>query len=512
MLPLAQLSLDLPDTISVQEVVNHLDKKYILNDFPSQTTDVTFFDSFDWRLFEKKRLCYLQDTTLYLTDFADRQQVPPLPLADRSHRFWWQFPQSDMKQALARILDMRSLLPHIAFSQTTRELRITNRDKKVVAIVLLMELDLGTGKNIRSVRLREVRGYNKWFLKLSRGLAGFGEAQPDTRVQVQTLKAAMAAVGQAPMDYSSGFSVPLTPDMESLAAVKTIYQDLLTTMLINEQGIIDDLDSEFLHDFRVAIRRTRSGLTLIKDVLDPEISSRFKDDFRYLGQITGPVRDLDVYLLMEDNYKARLPEYLQEGLHYFFEDLAKKRCRELKKLVRALREPRYQSITSDWQEFLSGEANELQGKNSQVAIETLARKIITKRFQRILRDGKAINPGSPDKELHRLRIQGKKLRYSLEFFNSLFPEQEMKKLIKQLKLLQNNLGDFNDLSVQQEMLEHYLAAIKPGTVKSKKLSAAIGGLVTNLYHQHRQVRTHFEETFTRFAAKKNLALYRKLFG
>ena len=257
-----------------------------------------------------------------------------------------------MKQTLARILDVRALLPHASFSQKTRELRVTNRNEKVVAIVLLMELNLGSGKNIRSVRLCEVRGYNKWFLKLSRVLSGFGETRPDTRVQ--TLKAAMAAVGRVPMDYSSGFSVPLTPDMESLTAVKTIYQDLLTTMQDNEQGIIDDLDSEFLHDFRVAIRRTRSGLTLIKDVLDLEISSRFKDDFRYLGQITGPVRDLDVYLLMEGNYKARLPEHLQEGLHYFFEDLTKERGRELKKLVRALREPRYRSITSDWQEFLNG--------------------------------------------------------------------------------------------------------------------------------------------------------------
>jgi CHAD domain-containing protein len=510
MLPLAQLSLDLPDTVSTREVVNHLDEKYNLNDFSSQTTDVTFFDSFDWRLYEKNRLCYLQDKTLYLTDFSDRQQVPPLPLVGWPHRFWWQFPQSDMKQALAGILDMRALLPHTPFSQATRELRVTNSDEKVVAIVLLMELDLGSGKDIRSVRLCEVRGYNKWFLKLSRDMSGFGETRPDTRVQ--TLKAAMAAVGRVPMDYSSGFSVPLTPDMESLTAVKTIYQDLLTTMQDNEQGIIDDLDSEFLHDFRVAIRRTRSGLTLIKDVLGPDISNRFKDDFRYLGRITGPVRDLDVYLLMEDNYKARLPEYLQEGLHYFFEDLAKKRDQELKKLVRALGEPRYRSITSDWQEFLSREDNELQEKNSQVAIGTLARKIITKRFLRILRDGKAIFPGSPDDELHRLRIQGKKLRYSLEFFSSLFPKQEMKKLIKQLKMLQNNLGDFNDLSIQQEMLEQYLAAIKPGTVKSKKLSAAIGGLLTNLYHEHRRVRTQFEETFTQFATKKNMALYHNLFG
>ena len=241
MLPLAQLSLDLPDTISTREIVIYLDGKYTLNDFSSQTTDVTFFDSFDWRLYEKNRLCYLQDKTLYLTGFSDRQQVPPLPLAGRPHRFWWQFPQSDMKQALAGILDMRALLPHTSFSQATRELRITNKDEKIVAIVFLIELDLGTGKNIHSVRLHEVRGYHKWFLKLNRDLSGFGETRPDTRVQ--TLKAAMAAVGRVPMDYSSGFSVPLTPDMESLTAVKTIYQDLLTTMQDNEQGIIDDLDS-----------------------------------------------------------------------------------------------------------------------------------------------------------------------------------------------------------------------------------------------------------------------------
>jgi CHAD domain-containing protein len=135
-----------------------------------------------------------------------------------------------------------------------------------------------------------------------------------------------------------------------------------------------------------------------------------------------------------------------------------------------------------------------------------------KRFKRILRDGRAIDAHSPDQDLHRLRIQGKKLRYCLEFFSSLYPQGEMKKLISQLKGLQNNLGDFNDLSVQQEMLQQYLATLKPGTVKSKKLSAAIGGLLTNLYHEHRQVRTHFEETFDRFSDTKNVKLYKKLFS
>ena len=40
----------------------------------------------------------------------------------------------------------------------------------------------------------------------------------------------------------------------------------LQTLRINEDGVRKDLDSEFLHDFRVAVRRTRSALSQIKGV------------------------------------------------------------------------------------------------------------------------------------------------------------------------------------------------------------------------------------------------------
>ena len=509
MQPRAQLSRNLPDTVTSREIADYLGETYHLNILPLRTANVTFFDSFDWRLYAKKQLCFHQDKFLYLTDFSDQQQVAPLPFTETPPRFWWQFPESGIKQALTKVLNVRALLPMARFSKMSRELQILDKNEKVVALILLTELDPGNQQNIHTVQLREVRGYNKWFMKLNRDLDQFGTPRPDTRVH--TLTTAMAAVGRAPAEYSSGFSVPLTPEMNSLTAAKTIYTHLLKTLQANEQGIIDDLDSEFLHDFRVAVRRTRSALSLIKNVLNPEVCARFQDDFRYLGQMTGPLRDLDVYLLMEENYKARLPEHLQEGLHYFFADLAKQRSREHKKLVKSLQGKRYRSIMDDWQNYLEDNDEDNQGIARQTATSVLAAKIITKRFQRILRDGKRIHRETPDEELHRLRIQGKKLRYSLEFFSSLYPEQEMKTLIKQLKLLQNNLGDFNDLSVQQEMLEHYLAAMKPGTVTSKKLSAAIGGLLTNLYHEQRRVRTDFSDTFKRFTNKKNLSLYCTLF-
>jgi CHAD domain-containing protein len=509
MQPIAQLSRHLFDTVTVEEVVQDLDSRYVFTALPVTENTISFFDTFDWRLYTKNILCFQTNRHFHLTDFADNELLPPLSLRTKPPRFWQEFPDSDIKEVLQPIIEMRALLLQATFSLTTQKLQILNRNKKIVAIITFSEMHCDNDEPYRSVHLREMRGYNKWFLKLSRFLEPYGNAQPDT--MVHRLTTALAAAGRAPQDYNSALSLELTPEMAGITAVKTIYRTLLSTMHINLPGILDDLDSEFLHDLRVAIRRTRSALALIKDVLAPEVTARFKEEFRYLGQITGSVRDLDVYLLSEENYKARLPQYLQEGLHLFFQDLAKQRKQEQKKLVKTLTSPRCQTILDDWQEFLESEDDVLQAKQSNTPVFQLASKIISKRFKRVLRDGSAITDDSPDEALHRLRIQGKKLRYVLEFFSSLYPQQDMKALIRQLKLLQNNLGAFNDLSVQQDMLKYSLSLLKPGTIKTKKTSASIGGLLTALYHEHEEVRARFGESFTRFSDAKNIKLYNKLF-
>ncbi|RWX44425.1 CHAD domain-containing protein [Candidatus Electrothrix aarhusensis] len=512
MKPLAQLSRQLPAPATLQELADELGKKYTVQDAPAQTTTLHFYDSFDWRLYSNALLCFEQNNGLHLTDPVGRDLVPSLPISGEAPGFYWQLPDSALKQKLAPVLEMRTLLLQSSFSQTTRQLRILNKDEKTVATLILSELRVETGESdqpICSVQLHQVRGYEKWFQRLEQDLEAFGSPQPCTKEQ--DLKTALAAKGRSPQDYSSKFSVTLKSDMAALTAAKSIYRDLLGTMQKNEQGILDDLDSEFLHDFRVAIRRTRSGLDMIKKALEPKISARFKEEFRYLGKITGPVRDLDVYLLMEEDYKAMLPDHLQKGLHYFFEDLAEQRKKEQEKLVQALQSSQYKTIIKDWEKYLRQKKNTEATEKTPV-IGIMAKKIIRKRFERVLRDGRAIDTDSPDESLHRLRIQGKKLRYCLEFFSSLYPPKEMKRLIKQLKNLQNNLGLFNDLSVQQDMLNNYLASLKPGSGKAKKMGAAIGGLLTNLYHEQQQVRTEFEAAFRCFSSQENISLYENLFA
>ncbi|MCI5124297.1 MAG: CHAD domain-containing protein [Candidatus Electrothrix sp. AR5] len=370
MKPLAQLSRQLPDPSALQELTDELEKIYTVQEAPRQTTSLRFHDSFDWRLYANGLLCFEQDNRISLTDLLGHELVPSLPSSEEAPGFYQDFPDSALKRKLAPVVEMRTLLLQSSFSRTTRQLRILNKDEKTVAMLVLSELSVETGEAgetdqpICSVQLHEVRGYEKWFQRLELALEKFGTPQPCTREQ--DLKTVLAAKGRLPKDYSSKFSVPLKSGMTALTAAKTIYRDLLGTMRKNEQGILDDLDSEFLHDFRVAIRRTRSGLDMIKKVLEPKISARFKEDFRYLGQITGPVRDLDVYLLMEEDYKARLPNHLQKGLHYFFDDLAEQREKEQEKLVQALQSSQYKTIIKDWEKYLR------QKKKAEAARKTPA--------------------------------------------------------------------------------------------------------------------------------------------
>ncbi len=510
MQPVQQQAWTLPDDCQPRDLYDTLTEAFPLKAGPETKVIRRWYDTFDWRLFRARRILVRQGTNWILQDF-DGRTLFTLRAGRKLYRFASDFPASPLADELKTLLSVRALLELGRSEIHASRWYIVNDDEKRVATLDMEKLiNSGTGRSLITLSLTEVRGYSKWFKKIARAIQDFG-ARPQSG-PADIFSFVLDGSGRAPLDYSSGYNVPLVPDMASIEAAVRIHSVLLEAIRINEPGVLADTDIEFLHDLRVAVRRTRSALVLMKGVFSPEIEKRFKEEFKYIGQITGPVRDLDVYLASRDEYMQRLPFRLQTGLSYFFEDLAVRRRTERRKLVRALKGERYQRILADWQELLATRPWPEPGKRGEMPVKELAGQVIHKRFRRVLTDGKKINPDSPDESLHRLRIECKKLRYSLEFFTSLYDQEVMRQLIKHLKLLQNNLGDFNDLSVQQEMLAHFLSTIKPGTIRSREMAASIGGLMTDLARQHRQVRTHFEETFARFARKKNLDLYTSLFA
>ena len=96
------------------------------------------------------------------------------------------------------------------------------------------------------------------------------------------------------------------PETPAAVAIAEMLAGFAAAIDDNVPGTIASIDTEFLHDLRVAVRRTRSILKLAGDVLPDNLAERFQPEFKWLGDLTTPVRDLDVYLLELDTMAARL--------------------------------------------------------------------------------------------------------------------------------------------------------------------------------------------------------------
>ncbi len=478
-----------------------LSEKFYLNEQSPIPCQRIFFDSFDWRLYQKNIICFYEKEQLHLHDFTDSPVTQPLSLYDKPPHFWQELPESALQEKLAELLQIRALLPQVEFSGTlsTLDLHKEQEDKSFIRAQIIE-----TGTDVL-VELQAHTCHQKQFRKRIRQLKKLGK--PCAFPLRQQLEFALKNAGRS-MAECEPFTLPvLEPEMASLKAAKLICYSLLMVMQRNLQGVIDDIDSEFLHDFRVAVRRTRSLLALLKDRLEPDIRDRFRADFRDLGRITGPVRDLDVQLLSTKECHAQLPQSLHKGLHSFFAVLRERRTNEQDKLKKELAAPEYQRLLQDWQEYLEQESSET-GKT----IGQTAQRIIQKQFAKMLRAIQALNNQSPDKELHQVRIQGKKLRYALEFFRSLYPSKEIERLIRTLKQLQDDLGFWNDLSVQEKTLAGELNKIVPNTEETVSIAAAIGALLGDVERKRQLAREGLEAAFQQFTGKKNIHHWQQLFG
>ena len=89
---------------------------------------------------------------------------------------------------------------------------------------------------------------------------------------------------------------------------------LLRAVLHNQEGVLGSRDPEFLHDFRVAVRRARSALTQVKGVFPAAEAEPAKVALSSMTRMTGPARDLDVFLEKLEAYGSGLPERVRQEL------------------------------------------------------------------------------------------------------------------------------------------------------------------------------------------------------
>jgi CHAD domain-containing protein len=436
--------------------------------------------------------------------------LSPMPTVVRAS----DLPPGPLHDRLAPVIGLRAATAHARVRVSRRGLHVLDREGKTVARLGIEEPSV-TLAGRRRARLATrlsiigVRGYDKALGQVRRlvedrlGLAAARESLADE---------AVLAVGGTPTGLSPRSDVPLEPHQRADHAAAAILMQLTGAIEANLPGTLADVDTEFLHDLRVAVRRTRSVQRELRGVFPQTELARFRAEFRWLQEITGPTRDLDVYLLDFASFAGSLPAGKQSDLEALHVLLRERRSRARRQMVRALRSQRTQALLTDWRQFvlaLPGGPEDDRPDAARPIVE-VADGRITRVYRHMVKMGTAIDDQSPPAALHDLRKRGKELRYLLEFFAPLFPAASVQPMIKTLKELQDTLGRFQDREIQAEMLcslGDEIATQEHGPVALM----AMGVLVERLEAQQAEARAEFAQRFAPFAARRRRATGKEIF-
>jgi len=463
----------------------------------------TWLDTFDWRLYAAGlALEWAGDDaaaalTLRLPDgrllrAAVPGLSPPVHVAD--------LPAGPLRDALAGPVWPRALLPVATVTGSVAENRVRNRDEKTVARVLIDRPDTGAGW----IAVSPLRGYEGAAARIARRLSRVDGIVAATGTPYDD---ALAVADRSPNGYRTSAVPKLQPETPATVAIAAILGNFAAAMYDNAPGVIDAIDTEFLHDFRVAVRRTRSVLKLTGDAMQPDLIDRFGAEFRWLGDLTTPVRDLDVYLLGFPDMAAGLTSADPRDLEPFRVFLRRHRATERRRLVRGLRSRRFQRLMTEWPAELAAVQDD-----SGPAIADVARRRVELAFRRVIKHGERITADSPGDMVHALRKRCKELRYLLEVFRSLHEPTAHRRLVAELKKLQDCLGDFQDGEVQREAVRAFAAAMMDEGRVPAPTVLAMGELAAQLDARQLRARAELVGRLGPFLSQKNRARIATLTG
>jgi CHAD domain-containing protein len=414
--------------------------------------------------------------------------------------FAWDLPCGPLRDSLEPIIDVRRLLPQVEVEIHGLMLDVLDDDRKTVARI---RIEVGRARTPGRaspwqriptlVTLTALRGYDAAYERLLRII----DSRPGLKRSLFGLQViALQVLGVSPPRDVSRFDVALVPSVRADVGARQIYHALLDIMVANEPGMRADLDTEFLHDYRVSLRRTRSLLGQIKNVFAADAVTHFRTEFRWLARSTSPKRDLDVLLLSLRRMSESLPA---DDLAALLAFLSRKQLHEQRLLERLLESNRYRALLAGWQDFLQDAPPGIPepADAARPLVEVTSRRIL-RLYRRLVDHAMAIHDKTPAEAIHQVRIETKKLRYMIDATRSLHDRRDLDRIIDRLKRVQSVLGDFNDAQVQERNLLSSGRALAEACSGESGALLTVGRLAENARNRAVSLRAQVDRELSRF--------------
>ena len=368
--------------------------------------------------------------------------------------FAWDLPESPLQQALASVIGVRRLLAQADAEESGSLLEVLDgRDKTVARLRIVsgqarLPMSRSAWRPLpATVTLTGLRGYDDVFERLVPVI----ESRPGIASCTEgALGMMLRRIGAPLRDDVSSPRIDLAPTIRADEGARQIHRALFGILMANEPGLRANLDTEFLHDFRVTVRRTRSLLGQIRQVFRPDVVQHFSTEFSWIGRLTGPPRDVDVLVLALRERRGALSAADMEPLMAF---LSEAQEQEHEALVRALDSDRYQRLLADWQAFLDRPVPiQPEARNGGRPLAAPVSRRAWRLSRRIARRSETIDERTEAERLHEVRVDAKKLRYLVDVTPAFYDPADLECILGALKKLQRVLGDFNDADVQERRL------------------------------------------------------------
>lgn len=277
------------------------------------------------------------------------------------------------------------------------------------------------------------------------------------------------------------------PGLGKTDTLAEVLQSLIWSCLLhlqsNLRGAMSSDDAEYLHQMRVALRRLRVVLRMVEKYRADEQLAALSKEVAALCVALGQAREWDVFIAQTvQPMCARMAGHA--GLQALLASSKRQRDACYSALRGEVQAHELQRLILRFAIWMNGTYWE------QLQVAPPARDFATSRLQKLARRfaQSGQHPGTLDAErLHALRIIAKKLRYSAEFFASLYDRQKAKSFLAVLSKVQDVLGQINDIAVTHRLLDE-LAASPDLSAHQEAVVLAKGWIAHDLSHQFTALR------------------------
>lgn len=342
-------------------------------------------------------------------------------------------PPSALRDLLMLFVGQRELAPVATLRVWRTGLRVRRGRVDSAEVVLDNVSVMKEGRVIRQFRELEIEqlhddenSLREVELHLRRAGARDHDGQPK-------LFRALALPAPAP-------EMPPAPDAPVVDHVKWALTQHVRWLVAHDPGTRLGTEPESLHQMRVATRRLRAVLRAARPILVPDWATSLQQELKWLSELLGPARDLDVLIAHFTEEAAGLDARERKQLKGFLTSLQTRREQLQPVLLRELQSTRYLELVQRLQQT----AHEPPVVESPLTLLDLAKQEFDKLRTTIHR---LENPPT-NASLHQLRIKVKRARYTAEL-----AEPSARKaatgFIKRARTLQDLLGTHQD-AVQAE--------------------------------------------------------------